>query len=139
MKQINKARKLKSIRVDFKFPNLGNPFKLKVISYSDATYASPADGSSQGAFIVLLKHDNNCVDPISWQSKKLNREIKKSPLASETLASNEGTDAGFLAAVLVQGIFKLSFLPSVEYYTEHICRQYWTVQSSTGTQTMFKF
>ena len=48
----NKAvKKLKSKRVDLKFPNLGNPNKLKVISYSDATYASLADGSSQGAFI----------------------------------------------------------------------------------------
>ena len=36
--EANKAvRKLKSKRVDLKFPNLGNPSKLKVISYSDAT------------------------------------------------------------------------------------------------------
>ena len=39
----NKAvRKLKSKQVDLKFPNLENPRKLKVISYSDATYASLA-------------------------------------------------------------------------------------------------
>ena len=97
---------------------MGNPNKLKVISYSDATYASLADGSSQGAFIVLLKGKNNFVAPISWQSKKLNR-VTKSPLASETLALNEGADAGFLVAALVQEIFKLSFLPSVECYTDN--------------------
>ena len=68
--EANKAvRKLKSKRVDLKFPNLGDPNKLKVISYSDATYASLADGSSQGAFIVLLKGENNFVAPISRQSK----------------------------------------------------------------------
>ena len=83
--EANKAvRKLKSKRVDLKFPNLGNPSKLKVISYSDVTYASLADGSFQGAIIVLLKGENNFVAPISWQSKKLNR-VTKSPLASETI------------------------------------------------------
>ena len=30
---------------------------------------------------------------------------------------NKGADAGFLVAALVQEIFKLSFLPSVECYT----------------------
>ena len=97
----NAVRKLKSKRADLKFPNLGNPSTLKVISYSDATNASLANGSSQGAFIVLLKGENNFVAPISWQSKKLNR-VTKSPLASETLVLNEGTDAGFLVAALVQ-------------------------------------
>ena len=100
--EANKAvRKLKPKRVDLRFPNLGNPSKLKVISYSDATYASLADGSSQEAFIVLLKGENNFVAPISWQSKKLNR-VTKSPLASETPALNEGVDAGILVAALVQ-------------------------------------
>ena len=32
---------------------------------------------------------------------------------------NEGADAGFLVAALVQEIFKLSFLPSVECYTDN--------------------
>ena len=102
-------RKLKSKRADLKFANLGNPSKLKVISYSDATYASLADGSSQGAFIVLLKGENNVVAAINWQYKKLNRVIK-SPLASEALPVNEDADARFLVAALLQEIFKLSFL-----------------------------
>ena len=118
--EANKAvRLLKSKGVDFKFPNLRKPSKLKVISYSDATYASLADRSSQGAFMVLLKGNNNFVAPISWQSKKLNR-VTISSLASETpLASNEGAGAGFLVTALVQEIFKPSFLPSVECYTDN--------------------
>ena len=65
--EANKAlRKLKSKRVDLKFPNLANLSKLNVISYFDATYASLANGSSQGSFIVLLKGKNNFVAPISW-------------------------------------------------------------------------
>ena len=38
--------KLKLKRVDLKFPNLGNPSKPKVISYSDSAYANLDDGSS---------------------------------------------------------------------------------------------
>ena len=57
---------IESKRVALKFPSLGDPSKLKVISYSDAKYASFADGSSQGVFIVLLKGENNFVAPISW-------------------------------------------------------------------------
>ena len=40
-------------------------------------------------------------------------------MASETLALNEGADAGLLVAALVQESFKLSFLPSVECCTDN--------------------
>ena len=40
-------------------------------------------------------------------------------MASETLALNESADAGFLVAALVQEIFKVSFFPSVECYTDN--------------------
>ena len=66
----NKALiKLKSKRVDIKFPPLGRPGSLKVISYSDATYNSLPDGSSQGGFLVFLMGENGIVAPIKWQSK----------------------------------------------------------------------
>ena len=50
--EANKAlRKLQSKTVHLKFSNLGNPSKVQSIAYSDATYTSLPDGSSQGALI----------------------------------------------------------------------------------------
>ena len=46
--------KLKSKKVEIKFPPLGRPEGLRVIAYSDATYNSLPDGSSQGGVMVLL-------------------------------------------------------------------------------------
>ena len=62
----NKAlRKLQRKIVHLKFPNLGNPSKVQAVAYSEATYASLPDGSSQGAMIVFLQGENGCVAPIS--------------------------------------------------------------------------
>ena len=73
--EANKALvKLKSKHVSIKFPHLGNPRQLSVVSYSDATYASLADGSSQGGVITLVQGENGKVAPICWSSKK---EINK--------------------------------------------------------------
>ena len=117
--EANKAlSKLKKDRVKLKFPSLGDFRNLSVSVYSDATYASMDDGSSQGGHIVFLKGGNNKVIPISWQSKRLYR-VTKSPLASETLALSEGADAGFLVSSLVQEIFNLPSLPPVNCYTDN--------------------
>ena len=51
--EANKAvTKLKSKNLSLNFPNLGDPNKLKVIAYSDATYASLEGGSSQGGLVI---------------------------------------------------------------------------------------
>ena len=115
----NKAlAKLKKDRVKLKFPFLGDSRKLSVSVFSDATYASMEDGSSQGGHIVFLRGANDKVVPINWQSKRLNR-VTKSPLASETLALSEGADAGFLVSSLVQEVFNLPSLPLVKCYTDN--------------------
>ena len=117
--EANKAlTKLKSRKVSLKIPNLGTPNDLRVLAYSDATYASLEDGSSQGGFIVFVQGKDNKVAPISWQSKKLDR-VTKSPLASETLALSEAADAGFLISALIQEIFGLSVLPPVQCFTDN--------------------
>ena len=97
---------------------MGDSRKLSISVFSDATYASMDDGSSQGGHIVFLRGLNDRVVPISWQSKRLNR-VTKSPLASETLALSEGADAGFLVSALVQEIFNLPSLPLVKCYTDN--------------------
>ena len=117
--EANKAlAKLKSKNVCIKFPHLGDPRKLSVLSYSDATYASLADGSSQGGVITFVEGINGKIAPICWSSKKLNR-VTKSPLASETLALNEGADSGFFVASLLQEIFRTPSLPVVKCVTDN--------------------
>ena len=115
----NKAlRKLQSKTIHLKFLNLGNPSKVQVIAYSDATYASLPNGFSQGALIVFLQGENGCIAPIIWQSKKLNR-VTKGPLASEALALSEAADAGFLLASIWQEVFGLLVLPKVLCRTDN--------------------
>ena len=97
---------------------MGDYKKLSVIAYSDATYASMDDGSSQGGHIVFVKGENGRVAPIIWQSKRLDR-VTKSPLASEALSLGEAADAGFLVSTLVQEIFRLPALPKVICYTDN--------------------
>ncbi|GAB1599998.1 hypothetical protein Ahia01_000277300 [Argonauta hians] len=110
--------KLKSKTGSISFPQLGNPSDLSVVCYSDATYASLEDGSSQGGFIILVYDKMNRLAPICWSSKKLDR-VTKSPLASETLALNEAADAGVLISAMLQEIFRLPKLPEVLCKTDN--------------------
>ena len=116
----NKAvKKLQSDKVQLNFPCLGNPGRLKVVVYSDATYGSLADGSSQGAYLVFIQGENGKVAPISWQSKKLNR-VTKSPLASETLALCDGADAAYLVASQLTELFGLLKMPEICCYVDNV-------------------
>ena len=110
--------KLKSKTGSIYFPNLGKPSDLKVLCYSDATYASLEDGSSQGGFVILVQGVGDKLAPICWSSKRLER-VTKSPLASETLALSEAADAGLLIGAMLQEIFKLCKLPNVLCKTDN--------------------
>ena len=126
----NKAvKRLQSSKVQVNFPYLGRPDKLKVVVYSDATYGSLADGSSQGAHLVFVQGENGNVAPISWQSKKLNR-VTKSPLASETLALCDGADAAFLVASHLMELFGLSEFPEIHCFVDNVSLKD-TLKSST--------
>ena len=115
----NKAlTKLKSKKIQIKFPMLGKPENLKVISHSDASHNSLPDGSSHGGYVTFLMGEGGRIAPIRWQSKKLER-VAKSPLASETLALGEAADAGFMIACMVQEIFRLPSIPVVECFTDN--------------------
>ena len=118
IKEANRAlKKMRNNTLCLHFPPLGDPEYLEVLAFSDATYASLVDGSSQGGHIVLLKGQNDFVVPISWQSKKLNR-VTKSPLASEALAVNEAADTGYLIASMLTEMLNLSSLPVVHCFTD---------------------
>lgn len=110
--------KLKSRTGSISFPQLGKPSDLNIVCYSDATYASLEDGSSQGGFIILVCGKINRMAPICWSSKKLDH-VTKSPLASETLALGEAADAGILIAAMLQEIFRLPRLSEVLCKTDN--------------------
>ena len=53
-------RKLKSEKVVFQYPNLGNIELCSMICFSDAAFANFKNASSQGGFIIFLyKSDKN--------------------------------------------------------------------------------
>lgn len=84
--EANKSlKKLKSRTGSIFFSQLGKPSDLNIVCYSDATYASLEDGSSQGGFIIFVCGKMNRIAPICWSPKKVDR-VTKSPLASETCA-----------------------------------------------------
>ena len=115
----NKAiSKLKSQSIGITFPSVESTDGMQVKAFSDATYASLDDGSSQGGHIIFIEGINKKSVPISWQSKKLNR-VTKSPLASETLALAEAADAAYLVAKMVQEIFQLTNTPDIECFTDN--------------------
>ena len=74
-------------------------------------------GSSQGAYIIFLVGKEK-VTPICWQSKKLQR-VTKSPIVSETLALDEGADASYLLASIIQETYMLQKLPKIICFTDN--------------------
>lgn len=116
--EANKAvKKLQSTKSKLVFPDVGDPKKLHVEVYKDASHASLPSGASQGAYIVFLC-GNGKVSPLTWKSKRLNR-VTKIPLASETSALAEAADAGFLVASIVQEVFGVSKIPIVKCNTDN--------------------
>ncbi|XP_057305251.1 uncharacterized protein LOC130642182 [Hydractinia symbiolongicarpus] len=112
LKDANKIiRKIKSKHVAITIAKIANMKNCEIICYTDATHASLKCGSSQGAFIIFVKHLSEVI-PICWQSKKLQR-VTKSPIASETLALSEGADASFYLAKVIQQICKLTKVPKI--------------------------
>ena len=119
MKAANRSlKKLKSQSLELCYPALGDPQKFEILAFSDATYASLGDGSSQGAFIIFVRGQNGLLAPIFWRSKKLVR-VTKSPLASETSAASEAADAGLFIASMIADIFRKTKLPTVHCFTDN--------------------
>ena len=118
IKEANKTvRKLKnSNNVMIKIPNVRSFDEIEVLVHGDASHASLADGSSQGAFIVFIS-GNGKMAPVLWRSKKLKR-VTKSPLASEILAVGEASDAGVLIANVLKEVYMLKVMPKVTCYTD---------------------
>ena len=102
--EVNKAvEKMQKDNLNIRFCGIESLDEIKVVTYSDATYASLEDGSSQGGYIVGIQGKLGLI-PISWQSRKL-RRVTQSPLASETLVQCEGANAAYLICNTLKEIF----------------------------------
>ena len=93
--------KLKSKKGSITFPKLGKPSDLHILCYTDASYPSLEDGSSQGGFVVFIGGSTDKMAP------------------KENIALNEGADAGVLTAVMLQEVFQLPKSPDVLCKTDN--------------------
>ena len=122
--EANKAvKKLQMTKQKLVFPPLGDPKKIRVICFQDASHANLPNGASQGGFVIFMSGGGR-VAPISWSSKKLKR-VTKSPLASEASILTDAADAAFLVAKMVQEVFGLAQVPAVTCKTDS--RSLWDI------------
>jgi hypothetical protein len=68
---------------------------LKLLVYTDASFANNANLTSQLGYIVVLSDDSGSASIINYQSSK-SRRVARSSMASETLAFSHGFDSAFL-------------------------------------------
>lgn len=91
--------KLKAKSVELNFQPLGKDSELKMVAFTDASFANLSDGGTQGGHLIVLMGEHGQFSPISWQSKRIKR-IVRSTLAGETLAMSEGIDSAIFLSTL---------------------------------------
>ena len=110
----NKAlRHVKNTQSYIQFPKLHSFEDLRIVVYSDASYANLPNGGSQGGHLVFLSDTKGFCCPLAWHSTKIKRVVR-STLAAETLALVEGLETAFLMAKTVGEIIsgkKESMIP----------------------------
>ena len=92
-------RKLKSALVNVIYPKLEENNHFTIDCHSDAAFVNLSDECSQGGYIIFITACNGRICPVSWQSKRVHREVK-STLATETLALLDSAEAGVYIAAL---------------------------------------
>ena len=66
IRQVNKTvKKAKKEKSQIIIPNLGRLECLRIVAYSDASFANLKDGGSQGGYIIFLVGSNNNYMPIA--------------------------------------------------------------------------
>ena len=110
--QANKALRFAKSNSDagLCFRPLGSPDDLVLVAYSDASFASRADLTSQGGYLITLCHRDALERGIAcdyhvldWRSFKLPR-VSRSTLSSESQAAAEATDALYFASLFLRCI-----------------------------------
>lgn len=108
--------KLKAKSVELNFQQLGKDSNLKIVTFTDASFANLSDGGTQGGHLIVLMGDNGLFSPISWQSKRIKR-IVRSTLAGETLAMSEGIDN----AIFLSTLFSELYAGSTDHCVPIVC------------------
>ena len=92
----------------------GDPLQVTFLAYSDASFASRKDLSSQGGYLISMVHHSVCsgetghYNLVDWRSWKWPR-IARSSLAAESQACSECADALMFACVF----WKLLWIPEI--------------------------
>ena len=95
-------RHLKNDQSFIKFPSFSSLEDMKVIVYTDASYANLPGGASQGGQLVFLTDGSYCA-PILWHSRKIRRVVKNT-LGAETLSLAQGAESAFLIAKIASEV-----------------------------------
>ena len=88
---IEKLRK--TAKTGMKYPKLDQE-SLRIVAYTDSSFANNYDLTSQLGYIVFLVDGKNNSAPVAYRSFKAKR-VTRSVLAAETLAFSEGFDQAF--------------------------------------------
>lgn len=83
-----------------------NQSKLRLIAFSDGSFANNADFSSQIGFVIILADDHHC-NLIQWSSSKCKR-VTRSVLASELYAMIYAFDAACVLKFTLDAIMSQS-------------------------------
>ena len=85
---------------------------LKLIVFTDASFANNPNLSSQIGYVLCLADASNKANIIHWSSVKCKR-VTRSVLASELYAMAHGFDTGAVIKSTVEKILKIPLLPMI--------------------------
>ena len=72
--RLNKIiKKVKSDQASLKFQSLGKNLTIHI--FTGASFGNLHDGGSQGGHFIITKGNNQKMNPISWLSGKIKREV----------------------------------------------------------------
>ena len=106
---------LKSNELDVFFPRLSN--KLKLITFSDASFANLIDGVSSGrGHVIFLADEELRSAPLNWTTNKVKRVVS-STLAAEALSLQECLNtAEYIRYIIVEALkMTTAELPIIAY------------------------
>lgn len=98
------SRGLRYVRLD--------PSTLKLVVFTDASFANNRNLSSQIGFVIVLADATNRANILHWSSIKCKR-VTRSVLASELYAMTHGFDAGAVIKSTTEKVLKLSMLSMI--------------------------
>ena len=110
--------------VGLEFRHIGPKDEITFAAYSDASFASRDDLSSQGGYFIVMVHKDvttggeGAYNVIDWRSWKLAR-VSRSTLAAESQAASEAADALLFVTTFWQLVWK-PWLPLDDLKTAQI-------------------